>query len=100
VSAKPLSWKTLTPEAVARQTGKAIAAGIAGAVEPLLERIEALEKALEARAYKGVFSTTARYAKGNSTTFNGGLWIAVEEPRGSPPGNGWILAVRRGKDAR
>jgi hypothetical protein len=90
-----LRWKDVTPEELV----DIVIDPVTEALKQITARVTALEQADAQRAYRGVYSTTEKYAKHNSVTHSGSLWIAIETPRGSPPGNGWQLAVRRGKDA-
>jgi hypothetical protein len=91
-----LKWKEISPAEVC----EIIVDAVADALRPIRERIAALEKEAEQRVYRGVYSTHEKYFKHNSCTHSGNLWIAIAEPTGAPPGNNWILAVRRGKDDR
>lgn len=93
-----LRWKNLSPEDVA----STIAEILIEQLQPLRARIDALEKADAEREFKGVFSTTQTYKKGNSVAHNGSLWIAKADNPGYPGtvGNFWQLACKRGRDAR
>lgn len=59
-------------------------------------------KAIPYPEYKGVFVRGGVYKSGDSTTWDGSLWIAcVDSPAGEPnKSNDWRLAVKRGKDGR
>ena len=91
-----LRWKDLTPQFVVETLVEAVQAR----VKPLEAKIAELEQMLDARSYKGVYSRDYDYCKHNMVTHQGCLWIAVENPTGGPPGNGWTLAVKRGRDQR
>lgn len=72
---------------------------------PLQKRIEALEgkvDALQERGleYRGIFKSAEVYRKGDVCTHSGSLWIAHRQTNEAPPGNGWTLAVKQGRDAR
>ena len=47
---------------------------------------------------RGVYASGATYEKGDATTYGGSLWIAQRDTDTSPPGDGWRLAVKRGRD--
>jgi hypothetical protein len=50
---------------------------------------------------RGVHSTDEKYARGDAVSSGGSLWIAQKnEPDHKPgEGDGWRLAVKRGRDA-
>lgn len=53
--------------------------------------------------YQGVFKKTGQsYNKGDSVTYGGSLWIAMQDNPDHDPGNGqaWKLAVKKGSDAK
>jgi hypothetical protein len=91
--------------------GAALGAAVKGVLDPLrarvsaLERVEArvaaLERALEQRAYKGVWDSALTYEQHNMTTLGGNLWIAKRATFDRPgTSDAWQLAVKRGRDAR
>jgi hypothetical protein len=90
-----LRWKDVTPEELV----DIVIDPVTEALKQITARVTALERADAQRVYRGVYSTTEKYFKHNSCTHSGSLWIATADPTGSPPGNAWILAVRRGRDA-
>lgn len=63
---------------------------------------ERIEKSIRTSAvvYKGVFDEAQGYAKDDSVTWAGSMWIAVKEaPEGKPGTNDhWRLSVKRGRD--
>jgi hypothetical protein len=62
---------------------------------------EQLRKDVSNFTYCGVWSMGKAYAKGNSVTDGGSLWIALQDTALKPGiGGHWQLAVKRGKDAR
>jgi HK97 family phage portal protein len=64
-------------------------------------RLDDLEKALEARTYRGVWDSGETYVKENSVTWDSGVWIARRDTPGKPGvGDGWQLAVKRGDRGR
>jgi len=64
-------------------------------------RVAALESEAQQREYKGVYEDGQTYLRHNSVTYDGSLWIVTAEKAAArPPGNGWRLAVRAGRDAR
>lgn len=69
------------------------------ATKPLCERIMELEK--RGVDYKGTYQRATVYRRGDITTFDGSMYVAISdiEPNKSP-GNGgkWVLAVKRGQD--
>ena len=68
----------------------------------LEERVRALEAEAGQREYKGVWSDGAKYAKHNSVTYDGCVWICrADQARvRRSDGTDWQLAVKRGRDAR
>lgn len=64
--------------------------------------VKRTEKTIPVPEYKGVFRMGDKYLKGDSSTHDGSLWIAtVDEPISKPGnGDGWQLAVKRGRDGR
>jgi hypothetical protein len=93
-----LAWKDITPTQVAEAMGELMKEHL----DPIKARVDALEKSDEQKAYRGVFSGAESYQKHNSVTHQGGVWIATRDDPGVPgiDGNGWRLAVKRGKDGR
>lgn len=51
---------------------------------------------------RGVFVAGNDYAKGDTVSFGGSLWIAQKDQPGSKPGlsDGWRLSVKRGRDGK
>jgi HK97 family phage prohead protease len=64
----------------------------------LVTRIKELER--HPFTYRGVFRAGERYAKNSAVTYGGSLWICSSETADNPPAASWILAVRKGQDAR
>lgn len=67
--------------------------------EKLAEIIAKDLPAPESAQYKGVYSETTDYIKGDSVTYSGSLWIAKSDNPAGVPSNGqteWQLAVKRG----
>lgn len=54
--------------------------------------------------YLGTHEENKKYYKGDSTSYGGSVWIAMEEePKGrpgSPDSKGWRLAVKKGRDGK
>lgn len=53
--------------------------------------------------YKGIFKRSEKYLTGDSVTYDGSVWIAMtDDPQDQAPGKGqgWRLAVKRGRDGR
>jgi hypothetical protein len=69
-------------------------------IDELRKRVSCLEK--NRMKYCGVWDHKATYPCGSLVTHAGSLWHANIEMTGYRPGsgNGWVLAVKRGKDAR
>jgi hypothetical protein len=65
----------------------------------LLERrTEALEAAQREQKFCGVWQRALPYKRGNFTTFDGSLWVALRDTSGSKPGEhpeDWQLCVKR-----
>lgn len=70
------------------------------AFTPLRERIEALERQQKEFRYRGVWQPAETYAKGNLATYDGSLWIAVDDAPKRPGVGAWQLAAKRRADAR
>lgn len=67
----------------------------------LLEEIASLKELLEARTYQGVWDEKKAYAKENSVSFGGSVWIARADTTKKPGEHeSWQLAVKRGRDGR
>lgn len=51
---------------------------------------------------RGIFKAESEYLRGDAVTFGGCLWIAKKDaPEGKPgDGEGWRLAVKKGRDGR
>jgi hypothetical protein len=81
------------------QLAGAIDEAIARYTEPLEQRIKELEARPTLR-YMGVFEEGIQYSPGEFVTCSGQVWHCHAPTRNSPPGNGWQLAVKRGRDAR
>jgi polyhydroxyalkanoate synthesis regulator phasin len=63
-------------------------------ITTLEQRIAELEKGAE---YRGIWSPGSSYIKGNSVTFQGGIWICKEDTDSRPGTDStWQLAVKRG----
>jgi hypothetical protein len=76
-------------------------------IAPLLARLDGIERrmaAVETRGlcYRGVHQRAETYSRGDATTYDGSLFIAVvDDPKDAPgTGGGWVLAVKRGRDAK
>jgi len=74
------------------------------ALEKRFEAHEAKYAALEAKAAEwkhcGTFEAGHEYRGGNFITDRGGLWICMKPTSSRPPGNGWRLAAKAGRDGR
>jgi hypothetical protein len=80
---------------------RVLAGTVLEAVRPLVQRIDALERRLDDRKYLGVFENGRKYRQDNSVTFKGAIWVALKDTQQIPgDGDGWQLAVRRGRDGR
>ena len=69
-------------------------------VQALALRVETLERKLSDSAlvdFCGVFRSGGEYRRGAAVTHQGSLWISEQDPTGPPPGNGWRLAVKKGR---
>ena len=73
---------------------------MAKALRPLAERIEALEQQQKSMRYRGVWQPAETYQKHNFITYDGSLWIAVDDEPGKPGAGGWQLAAKRGRDGK
>ncbi len=51
---------------------------------------------------RGVYKPDGEYQKGDAVTWGGSLWIAQKDAPGSKPGDGdgWRLAVKKGRDGK
>jgi hypothetical protein len=102
---KNQTWRKTTPSRFASQIGNHLLESVGDViVEALAARdaiIKSLQDELAARSYRGVFDPAVKYAKHNSVTQSGSLWIAVSDNPGAPGlSPGWKLAVKRGRDGR
>jgi hypothetical protein len=102
----PIKWKNLDGVMAA------VAEGVTWCVTPLLERIDALERANAdlmaaksltfADVYRGVWQPGA-YERGVIVTQSGSLWLCLRSTTAKPgAGDDWRLIVKRGaagKDA-
>jgi hypothetical protein len=76
---------------------KATAEVTKGLIEPLKERIDALEQQQKNFRYRGTWSNGKGYEKGNFVSHAGGLWHANESTSDKPgQSNSWTLAVKSG----
>ena len=51
--------------------------------------------------YRDVYKAGSDYERGDAVTYGGSLWIATKDAPGTPGnGDGWRLAVKRGRDAK
>lgn len=79
-----------------------VTATAAAKMKTLSARIEALEES--GIRYQGIFQRAACYARGDTVTCAGGLWIALKAvPEGSVPGSDpacWQLAAKGGKPVK
>jgi hypothetical protein len=73
---------------------------LAERIDKLDERIAAVEKQEKAMRYRGVWQPAETYERGNLTTFDGSLWIAIADAPGKPGEKGWQLAAKRGRDSK
>lgn len=77
---------------------------------PMQARIAALESridTLEKRpptSYKGVWSASERYTRGDFVTYGGSVWAAARDTQTKPgfeqQSRDWVLAVKAGKDGK
>jgi len=85
---------------VDKQTLDIVGAVLVETLDPLIRRIEALEKQQKAVRFRGVFQRAESYQRGNFATHDGSLWAAVKDDPGTPgDGDGWQLCAKRGRDA-
>lgn len=64
----------------------------------LEKRVAALEARPELKD-AGVWREGTAYAPGNIVSHAGSAWICNKATEGKPPGDGWRLLVKRGRDA-
>jgi hypothetical protein len=80
----------------------ATTAATAVKLKALSARIEALEES--GIRYQGVFQRATSYARGDTVTHAGSLWVALKTvPVGNAPGSDsayWQLAAKRGKPVK
>ena len=94
--------KTTRPtdyERLGRMTG----AAISKAVEPLLRRIDQLEKRPTGVDYRGVWRKGCSYSRNMAVSHSGSLWIAIKDYPEKEPGDansGFRLAVKKGRDGK
>lgn len=59
--------------------------------------------AIPAMLYRGIWRDTEAYAKGDTTTRDGSLWVLEDDAQKGAPGtdgSGWRLGAKRGRDGR
>lgn len=67
------------------------------------DRVKEFSFVLPVLIYRGIYDPTKEYARGDVTTWDGGMWHANEPTRRKPdqPGSkAWTLCVRRGKEGK
>lgn len=69
------------------------------------ERFREVQARTFADSYRGVFSAGESYTRGEFTTFDGCLWLAVDNTEAKPgkggeDATGWRLVAKRGRDGR
>jgi len=71
-----------------------------GEIKALEDRLAELEKA--PLAFKGVHEEGRLYERNSVVTREGSMWVALRATQQRPGdgGDGWQLAVKRGRDAR
>jgi chitodextrinase len=77
------------------------AAGLSAQIAKVEQRLARVENRPQLR-YAGVWKAGTVYAEHTAVTHDGSIWIA-REATSIRPGDGsgaWILAVKRGRDAR
>lgn len=66
-------------------------------------RVVTREVSLPAMIYRGIWAAEEAYAKGDTSTRDGSLWILVDQQQKGAPGtegSGWRLAAKRGRDGK
>lgn len=73
---------------------------LSGRVKSLEDELAALRSATDkSMKYCGVFQGDRNYFQGDFITFKGSGWICRHtEATGPPPGNGWQLAIKSGRE--
>lgn len=65
------------------------------------ERIEERKFVVPVMLDRGVYRSEATYAKGDSVTYGGSVWIAQTNTKARPDGSAdWRLAVKKGRDGK
>jgi hypothetical protein len=65
----------------------------------LLARIEALE-ARPVLRYAGTWNPDTQFNEGDITTDHGSAWYCERSTRSRPPGEGWKLMIKKGRDGK
>ena len=108
-SDRPISKAATARKSAAQTMAAACVQGVKeyvdAALKPLQERIAELERNLTKAVqlpYRGVYRQGDHYARGEFVTWGGSMWCANRAANGTPgEGNSdWVLAVKRGADAR
>jgi hypothetical protein len=83
------------------QIGEIVADVVDGKIASLLARIEKLEARDQEVKYLGTWEQR-EYRPGNFVTYQGSVWACMETTTQRPGSGGpqWVLAVKRGQDAR
>lgn len=87
-------------EALAREAAPIIREYVTKQLEPLQRRLAVLEQRESNFKYLGTWQPAGEYVRGNFCTYDGSVWHCNRTTTERPgAGNGWTLAVKRGKDA-
>jgi integrin beta 3 len=65
--------------------------------------VEQHKTILPALIYRGIWKEGDAYARGDSATRDGSMWVLMaEQQKGKPgdEGSGWVLSTKRGRDGR
>jgi hypothetical protein len=70
------------------------------ALAAALFAIELAKQPASGLKYVGTYQAGKAYNPGEFCTFDGGLWHCNRSTTTRPPGDCWVLAVRKGRDAK
>lgn len=97
------------PDAMGKLVGEFVLKAIEKRVAPLEARLDAMVQ--KGITYRGVYQHSDEYKRGDLVSYHGSIFHAIRDVRGEYPhrqddsgqartSDAWVLAVRRGRDAR
>jgi hypothetical protein len=105
MTGRPARWPWSKMMEWGEDFGRELAIAIKDYIRPLRDRIAELEtqvKFLKESGvnFRGPFQDGETYAAGDAVQRSGSVWRAYATTTKQPPGEGWRLMVKKGRDAR